>query len=44
MEAFSIVQTDINYPYSALASEDRSSMPSPRTQGPAALSYSVPAE
>ena len=27
MEAFSKVQTDINYPYSALASEDRSSMP-----------------
>ena len=27
MEAFSKVQTDINYPYSALAFEDRSSMP-----------------
>ena len=44
MEAFSKVQTDINYSHSALASENRSSMPSLRTQCPAALLYSDPAE
>ena len=32
VEAFSKVQTDINYPYSALASEDRSSMPPRRVE------------
>jgi len=41
MEAFSIVQTDINYPYSALAPAERSAMPSPRTHGPVALLYSA---
>ena len=32
MEAFSKVQTHINYPYSALASENRSSMPPRRVE------------
>jgi len=32
MEAFSKVRADINYPYSALASENRSSMPSRRVE------------
>jgi hypothetical protein len=32
MEAFSKVQTDINYPYSALAPENRSSTPPRRIE------------
>ena len=32
MEAFSKVQTDINYPYSVRASENRSSMPPRRIE------------